>query len=221
MERLSFIDARSQSILLSQTWQERYRSAEAIPAIYLYVHREIEKDKDAKLKMMRRILVDKGLYTFLSDPELWALYSAWNATYLPPARYNRYLKLLEFVETHSSLFLPMPDDMEKHRSEEIDKMRKWIQLRDQNEHLVRGRMVSPEFQRNREEARINLLQALTLHPQFSLLEDTEETQHNRIVLRHHLSIQDLIDIGIKPDHISTDWWIAEWNFWSILVESVE
>jgi len=218
VERLSFMD-KQQSILLSHTWQEYYGTEDVIPVIYLYVHQETETEKDAKLKMIHRILTDKGLYTFLSDQELWALYSAWNMTYLPPVQYNRYIKLLEFVQTHASLFLPTPDEMKgAQRSKEIDNMRLWIQLRDQNDSIVKGRMANPEFQCKREEARINLLQALTLWPNFSLLNGNEDTQHNRVVLRHYFSIQDLIEIGIKPENISTDWWIAQWTFWSTMVE---
>lgn len=82
----------------------------------------------------------------------------------------------------------------------------------------RSRCSGCEFQYNREQARIHLLHGLSQYPFFNLLDESQETLHNRFILRYYFSVQELVLLGMKPERISTHWWIAEWSHWSSLAE---
>lgn len=244
MERLSFTDHKGRNILVSETWKERYGAPERIPLLYLYVHQEYEKNKEAKLAAIHSILQEKRLRSPLSQEDLWTLYHDWNLTYLPSPHSTSSSKLQEFVAAHHFVFLPLRS--EEEHLDEAAKLRMWIQLRDHDSQIITARMshhhsiteahysgcesthngiMEPrsrcsgcEFQYNREQARIHLLHGLAHYPFFTLLDESQETLHNRFILRYYFSIQELILLGMKPERISTHWWIAEWSYWSSLAE---
>jgi hypothetical protein len=213
MDRLYFMDPMGQSILLSKTWKEQYGTAEEIPLLYLYVHQEYELEKEKKMTTIHDMLQKKGLRSPLSDQDLWSLYLSWNRGYLPLTTDHRDARLEEFVRVHSFVFVSIP------QADHIQqRVQQWIQMRDQDAKRVIERMNHPDFRLNREIAQINLQQALIRYPHFSLLGESDETQHNRIVLCHYFSVQELITMGMKPQNISTEWWITEWYFWSAIAQ---
>lgn len=228
MERLTFLDSNGQSILICDTWKERYGVAEAIPVFYLYIHPDSEKDKDTTLERIHHILLKKRLRSLVTDQDLWMMYNDWNLVYFPRAEHNRNTQLLEFVTTYHFLFTPVKEQeqvkekeqeqeqQEQDRLKEKAKLRMWCHLRDRNVQSITERMPSHDFQYKREIARTNLLKSMSWYPYFSLLDGSEDTLHNRFVLRYYFTVEELIHMGMKPELISADWWIAEWYAWSAM-----
>jgi len=231
-DRVSLVDADGLPPMeAGVSWKEKYESVEEIPLLYAFIDNESVLAFQPKLKLIHSILKDKNIRTTLVNDEIWSLYSSWVLTYRPQGRANRYIKLLDFVLAHPEVFIPLTTEeileeerveqekQEKERAEQ--KVRAWIQFREAEIRYVQRRSADPVYLQNKERLRNQLISILQLKPDWSVVGDSVTTKQTRQIIRHHFTIQELVDLGMKPEHIATRWEVVEWLEMAALADAYE
>lgn len=107
-----------------KTWAEVIPKETSSYDLYFLITAENDSDSVRKdrIKLIRKLLLDRRMYTTMIDDDLYSLYSEWNLHYLPQTKTNRYLNLTAFVEQNKDVFQKWTEeewaDMEKKKDED-------------------------------------------------------------------------------------------------------
>ena len=118
-QKTDFVEKHGQ-----KTWADIVPEGTDHYFLCFFITEDNESDtvRNDKMKLVRKIILDKRMYTNMSDEELYSLYSEWNLHYLPPPKTNRYLNLSAFVEHNRFAFMEWTEEewsaMQKKKEEE-------------------------------------------------------------------------------------------------------
>lgn len=229
--RLSFYNREGEGILNERSWKENYGALENIPLFYFLVLEDHDEKWNDRLRLIRKILFDENFRSEVPEEEIHSLYSSWNLFHRSPGKkHNRYTKLAQFIQEHPHVFLPMnPLEIEERdrlhqeiiqRSAEQKEIHTWILLRQEDERVHLHRMVLPAFPADKASLHGTLVHKLAEKPHYTLIGDTESKRNNYRIVRYYFTIQEMLALGLTPERISTDWWIARWYEFSAKAEAI-
>jgi hypothetical protein len=103
---------------VSKKWSELF--SDSLPLFHLLIQSPNEHPVDVRSKVdfIRSIAEEKKRGDDNKDEDLYALYSEWILTYLPPAKSNRYINMSAFVDQHPDLFPEMDEETLKAQKAE-------------------------------------------------------------------------------------------------------
>ena len=191
------------------TWKERFPfipNPDALPMLNIFIRPDSDKDRDAKISLIRQILEQKKLNDNISDPELFSHYSEWNLRYQPPRISNRYITMSAFIEQNPHLF-PVLTEEEMEAAKERKAHRDMVL----NFHLFRRRELrwvddniiahGDRFNAMRliVQEELRQLVAVGAEQGAEVVFDAEQNRY----FRRWMTIQEIIDMGVRSENICT------------------
>jgi len=189
------------------TWMEKFAdipNPDALPMLNLFIRPDSEKDREAKISLIRQILEQKKLNDNISDPELFSHYSEWNLRYQPPRISNRYITMSSFIEQNSHLF-PVLTEEEMEAAKERKAHRDMVM----NFHLFRRRelrwvqdkldVYGDRFNvpRLAVQEELRQLVAVATEQGAEVVFNTEQQTY----FRRSMAIPEIVDMGVRSENI--------------------
>ena len=189
------------------TWKERFPfipNPDALPMLNIFIRPDSDKDRDAKISLIRQILEQKKLNDAIDDKELFSHYSEWNLRYQPPRISNRYITMSAFIEQNPHLF-PVLTEEEMEAAKERKAHRDMVL----NFHLFRRRelrWVDDNIAAHGE--RFNAMR-LIVQEELRQLVAVGAEQGAEVVFsdlqnryfRRWMTIQEIVDMGVRSENI--------------------
>jgi hypothetical protein len=209
------------------TWKERFANIpnpDALPMLNLFIRPDSEKDRDAKIALIRQILEQKKLDATIDDTELYSQYSEWNLRYQPSGVSNRYITMSAFVEQNHQLFPVLTEEEIEAAKEHKEHRRLLEEFRDYRERQLRWiednlRVHGDNFNQPRLAAQERLRQFIAING----TEVAFNLEQNRY-FRRWMSIQDIVDMGVRSENICAcshpNCFISSWTRLSTELEAL-